>query len=787
MTNEPWWTDDGGVGPEDRAANVSWPSQSQPSVPSEPPLFAPQHYPPPQPGPPLYAAAPPTQMPQAQMPLAQDESMTKRRRSSRPWGKIAVASLTTVAVLAGAWVAYGYFTAGGASSPEEAVSTILDGVTSQDPLRIASVLSPSELPLLAEMLAEVGAARERIDGGKVGTPVPGMEIEVSKVRLKTKELSPRVNRVTISSGRIQGTVKSKSLPSVARSALIGLDKDTLKWKLDVNDIEDDLDNGISAIVVEQGGGWYVSPTLTAADLFVSWDRQHLDNGDFDAFGEVDEFDTGAEDPDGAVEALADAISSGELSNLVAALPSDQAQVAVVFGDALQALLERDVESDAGAGRLPDGWAKLKSFDSHQEDGPADMVRVVIDSAKVTASEPDDSGDQHDFKLDGLKLCETGRRTCDVDVSASRAPLAGKIDKALGGSVSLMVREVDGGWKVDPVASVLDIATRLVKQVDKGVAESVTMSLDGPATDLTMAAPTDVRFGDSGLARVAFPTRPGTVYCLQIDGDDLDEAEVAYNTKDGGNRTLPDDSEGGRRFTFVADVDRTTMAIGGVLNGARNAKVTVFEVPIEDHQLNEEVRAPLAAPMAIHRISLADVSTNEDDLRDLTISGIASGGDIEISVLGQDDLIPGHGVYAYGDLYLDDGEPNDTEVTAYDDTVLVLVQGSVGASFAYRVGPVTRGFDGGRNDTTIVVGPGSTVPVGFDLGSDYGDVHLSVSWNDPVDVDSRLEIEGDIQDEENGFVFGPAVTDLFGSGSGTGQVIIRNLGTQSTTVNLSIDF
>ncbi|MFN8053661.1 MAG: hypothetical protein U0Q22_19665 [Acidimicrobiales bacterium] len=787
MTDGTWWDESAENAAVDLPTAPGWVSQPAPPQYGQPPYQQPPQYQQPQYQPPQY------QQPQYQQPQYQPSqpaaSKPKRQRTPRPWGKIAIASLATIAVLAGAWVAYGFVTAGGASSPEAAVTTLLDGATSQDPLLMASVLSPGELPLLTELLTEVGEARKRVGGGEAGEPIPGTTIKISNLRTKVKELSPRVSRVTIQAGRLTGSVAPRSLPDTARSALLGVDEKTLKWKVDVDDIEEHLANGISAIVVEDGGGWYVSPTLTAADLIVGWDEADLDKGDFGAFGDAADFDPGADTPDAAVEAFADAISSGEVKDLVAALPSDQSQVGVVFSDAIETILNREVESDAGAGRLPKDWAQLKSFDAHQEDGPDGMVRMVIDSAKVTVERhPDRSGDKREYRLNGLKLCKDRSSSgCTTDLSRSRAPVAEKIDKALGGSVSLMVREVDDGWKVDPVASLLDMAIRLVKGVDKGVADSAAMSLEGKATALTFGTERSISFDGDGLARVAFPTKPGTAYYVAVNGSRLDNAEVAYATKNGGARRQLSYRDNDENYVaFLADTNSTTIALGGLLNEATTAKVTAYEVPIEDHPFETEVQGTLAAPVALHRVPITGATAGEYDDRTLSVDANASGGDIGLGFSAWEDVSPGDGLWLYDDVSVSENSPEASEVTVYGDTALVAISGPVGAAYTYRIAGQKRGFDGNRTSGTVTIPADSTTTVDFDLGSSSTDFVIGVQWSDAVDVDGRAFVGGNlVASDTRSFI--ASSFRLPGSGSGSGQLVLQNYGQSSTTVNVSIDF
>ena len=101
-------------------------------------------------------------------------------------------------------------------------------------------------------------------------------------------------------------------------------------KVNVDDYEDEVGAELSAIVVKKGRGWYISPSMTTADLLVESQGDSYTSGDFDEYGKVDFFAEGADSPAAVLEELSAAVASGDPEEIAAHLPSDQGQAVSVF-------------------------------------------------------------------------------------------------------------------------------------------------------------------------------------------------------------------------------------------------------------------------------------------------------------------------------------------------------------------------------------------------------------------------------------------------------------------------
>lgn len=710
---------------------------------------------------------------------------SRGRRASR----ILAVGLAGVAIAAGAYVALGFFSGGGAGSPEDAVTTLTKAIDNQDPALAATVLNPSELPLIVDLLDEVGQAKDRLGGGKGGTEVPGTETTVKGLRLRSEELSPRVSRVTMRAGELELAARRAALPPMLQSLVGSTDEDSDNWSVDVDDVEDAMGVDVSLVVVKEGRGWYVSPTLTAADLFVATDDAGLEEGDFDAFGEVEDFDDGAGTPEEAVDLLADAVSSGDPDELRAALPSDQAQFAVVFGDALDGLLERELASDAGPGRLPENWFQVRSFDVEESDGPMSGTRrLSINEARVSSvtDDPRYVSEAEDYRVSGLEICREGSDgECPVDLESDPTPLARHVSEALGGSASLIAREVDGGWKIDPVATVLDTAARLLRSVDVGLARSATLALDGePTVTAELGATTELTFDEYGYALVEVATQPDVPHLLEVRGDQLDEMDANWHTVDGPDTVSLSGYDGSRSFVFMPHEATTRVALGGLLNEATDVEVEVHAVPVEDKPFGEEIRGQLNTPLVLHRVPLSGLETDDDGYHSVEYEVTSSGGDLDFGV---DDvgLEPGGNVWLNWTDTVAEGDVTSGVVSNDGDVLIVAIRGSTGSGYSYRLRELQMGFPGGGMSTTVDVAGGQTVDLPFDLG-DNRSVEVDVSWSEYVDIDSTLSLDGTYEAGDSYTYYGGSHT-LYGYGSGDGNVALKNWGSTSARVTVRLDF
>ena len=705
----------------------------------------------------------------------------------------------------GAWAAFQFFGGSGAGSPEEVLTTMADAVNAQDPVLAATVVDPDELPMLVELMTEFEGARERSGLGGSG-PVKGTELEVTDLDLDVDELAPNVARVTLTDGELSASYDLKEAPAPVQAFVDNDDRDKREsGSVSVDDYEDEVGAELSAIVVKKGRGWYVSPSLTTADLLVEAQDDNYKSGDFDGYGDVDFFAEGAESPAAVLEELSDAVASGDPEEVAAQLPSDQGQAAVVFQDAAEQFLANELYPDDGdAGTFDRNRWEFDRAETHTEKGPNGTTRLVIDSGKASVIDTD--GQKYDLDADGWKLCSkasgedrdclnvlTGK-TSEVDGWGSDAPLSHLYTEVLGESPSLLMREVDGGWKLDPVATLLDLGVSALRQLDQNYVESIALQPVGDA-DVTLTAEqdkVDLTFNDAGFTSVAVPTEPDGVYSVVVDDVDPNlfaisnpdgySSGVAYLDNGGYYDGSSADRQDGLSAAFIATDKTTVLGFGGPTNSLKRATARIVKVKQAKAKVGDEVQGSLDSPLALYRLP-AEIGTNYE-------LEFAASKETTIDVMDGDGELDSYGLqggYSY-DTISSSGK-DDTSNTSFSadwSESLVVVRGEPGTSFSFRVTKSPLGFEGGSLTKSVFVPGDNTIEVPFDLSDNFSTVGVDVSWTTNADIDPALSIGGlPVDSSASSESYCPCSNYLVGSGSTSGSVSLQNYDSFGVTVLLEL--
>lgn len=212
----------------------------------------------------------------------------------------------------------------GAATPEDAVIEFFEAVNGDDPLRILQSVAPSEVDATTELLETL---RDRAAGRALFTLAPGdssIEFGVDLTRANTAEQADDAALVAIEADLAVSGIEAPGPLDLVVPDSFELDLGRLLGAAGV----DELLVG----TVREGGGWYVSPVLTAATL--ARDAAGLPMVDLDTFdGTLEQAITDAGDAIEATIDAADGLGSEVLATVLAA----------VFGQLL------DVIDDASGG------------------------------------------------------------------------------------------------------------------------------------------------------------------------------------------------------------------------------------------------------------------------------------------------------------------------------------------------------------------------------------------------------------------------------------------------------
>jgi len=275
---------------------------------------------------------------------------------------------------------------GGAESPEAAVEQLFGALHQEDIIGMAESLRPAERDALRGPIEEAVAELERLDllADVDLRGLQGVDIEIEGYQLQATELTDTVVRVDISGGTVTGSATPDQLP--LGQTLRDILEEDLGVEIPVETESETDDLGEFALVaVQDDGGWYVSPGYSIAEAA---------RGDepLPPFGTVAPI--GGSTPEEAVRGLVDAATNLDARAAIGAL--DPEEMGALYDYA--PLFLDDAEQAAAEIRAENGFeASVEGLEMHDEDGPGNTRRVVIDAFHLTASA---DGDSLDLTFDG---------------------------------------------------------------------------------------------------------------------------------------------------------------------------------------------------------------------------------------------------------------------------------------------------------------------------------------------------------------------------------------------------
>ncbi|MEB0292367.1 hypothetical protein QN351_17880, partial [Cryobacterium sp. 10C2] len=289
----------------------------------------------------------------------------RRRRPGLLWGSIGVAVLLLAG--GGVWAYASVFSKiGGSSTPQAAVEKLLTGAVSLDLLNVYGSLSPSEITSLRGPVETLG--RIKLDSATSPTDYtavfeklrPNLNVTLTGLDFSVTDIGDGIAVVAVTGGQLHvdgdpnalaglwmDAVKSQlteqlkatgstdeqvaaSLEKTRAAAVAGIDA-ALPYDRSASDLKQDLGRDVTAVAVQEGGSWYVSPLLTG-----------FEQGFQDRLRADPTFTRGAivapatyVTPEDAVRGLADGVSAylarGDSGALAAALPLAERRLVSLYG------------------------------------------------------------------------------------------------------------------------------------------------------------------------------------------------------------------------------------------------------------------------------------------------------------------------------------------------------------------------------------------------------------------------------------------------------------------------
>ena len=363
---------------------------------------------------------------------------------------------------------------GGAANPTEVGTRLMDALAAEDALGVVDLLLPGERDMMRQPLIDIVDNLKRldiVDSTASLDKVGGLDIAFDDVRVE-----PTATNVDdVSDIRITATgtasVNGESVPigNLLIDEAFGGDRPDL----DSEPQNSDLDWKLAT--VKDDGRWYLSAFYSIAE--------NARNGG-DDIPEASLLPRGADTPEGAVQAIFDAVHDLDLEALIADLNPNEAgalqRYAPMFIDDAQGSLD-DLDakisfSDIKFSVTGEGDRRIVAVDGFSMKADTGNGQVTVESkgdgcVEITADDTTtntcDAGDSIDAALGTLGLTDNGDVTAFVKtVTDAFADM---------GPTGITVQKVDGKWFVSPVGTIADIFLAELAALDKA---ELTDIIDG---------------------------------------------------------------------------------------------------------------------------------------------------------------------------------------------------------------------------------------------------------------------------------------------------------------------
>jgi hypothetical protein len=384
-------------------------------------------------------------------------------------GRILGIGAAVLALTAGGFVAWQVLgSSGGADTPEDAVRQFVTSAADQDVVGALQMINPGEVEGL-DGLYEAARDRAKDEGIVSGDSITdALDVSIDNLELDVDEKGDYSAFVSLEGADYTVTYDPEKLPD--RLDFVRDEFPNAKeWSGDVWDlIEDeggydrgyDPDIGLSTVKID--GKWYISPMGTGLDIGLTAasldsDENYLpSSSEYDAIGEDVDPIVG-DDPEEALENLVDALADQDGEKVLANFPADQFRAVRPYVGTLEDLL-------ADNGVTLDG--DISNLDVSTDDLSDDLVKVVIENATGSVSGSDGyetlSGDG---SIDGRCFEGSASDYYDdyEDYDEGRACIDSEVTDYTGiDEVYVVMRKVDGGYQLDPLATAIEYAKGTVE-------------------------------------------------------------------------------------------------------------------------------------------------------------------------------------------------------------------------------------------------------------------------------------------------------------------------------------
>ena len=459
----------------------------------------------------------------------------------RPSGKLLGGAAAAVLVVVAGFFAYQQLASadGGADSPEEAVSALMEALSDEDVVGMAEVLLPGERRTYVDPMLEGVGHLQRwgvLDEGLDTSDVAGFDFEVSDLDVRAEMVTGDIANV-FASGSMTASLDGASLPVgdlLEERALQGQDMSELDEPAETSPFDD-----VMITTVQEDGRWYVSMMYTLAET-ARREAGMLPIEPADGVAPV-----GAGSPEEAVDGMVQAITDLDLRAVVSRLNPDEAQAlqryAPLFLDEAQAEIDAELAGSGLEIRIDD-----LQYDVVRRDGVA-IVQFRGFSLSGSAD-----GEEMSMTFDGECSVVTADGETE-EICAGDGPGIDLTDTPVGDleemfsdmdEVGLVVAQRDGQWFVSPVRTYSDLLLSVMRAIDRDELERIIDALSDGSVERwledELGEMLEEAFGTTGFE--GFEEMTTTTESEDIGGSVDQERELAQLRQEcaGGDMEACDD-------------------------------------------------------------------------------------------------------------------------------------------------------------------------------------------------------------------------------------------------------
>jgi hypothetical protein len=421
---------------------------------------------------PTGSPTPPTAEPAIDVPIATlDTVLPRQRRRRGPRAMVFAAGVVALA-LVGGLVARSATASTGASSAQAAANRAISAISNEDPVALASMLAPDELHDVTGIMKTASQKGKSFNLTKsMAHPFTGIDLNVANAQTHVVTLADGYAKVELTGGtftydidpaKLAPTFQKDLSPDTKLHGSYDLGRLSCASIASENEgtVANDLpvyckDGGLGPFLIEvrEHGRWYISPIYTGLEYW-----RLAEDLPAAAFGSnASAPHSGSSTPQEAVLAMANALGSIDVDQMLALLPPGEFRALYDYRAAIHEALQK---SDA-----PSFLFSVNNDANLRVENTNGGKKVVVESAsgQYNADPANNSTQRLPWQLSGVCMTSTdadGATHHDCASDAHESYGSGSFDFHLDAFFVDTVQH-DGKWYVSPSLTLADYARVLI--------------------------------------------------------------------------------------------------------------------------------------------------------------------------------------------------------------------------------------------------------------------------------------------------------------------------------------